>query len=92
MSTELTINELEALDQLVDEHCDDNPTNCYSAQTRPIDIGPQDWTEQQKGGLVASLIKKDLIWLCRGEEYSLGCDVLVITDEGLAERSKRAGI
>tara|TARA_R110001606_G_scaffold93969_1_gene208510 strand:- start:156 stop:422 length:267 start_codon:yes stop_codon:yes gene_type:complete len=88
MSTELTINELEALNQLVTFHNGDNPTEFWCADTEPTDIGPEDWTDQQRGGLVASLIKKGLAQLFRAEEYSLGCDILVVTNEGLAARSR----
>ena len=80
----LTENEILVLNQLVSNHCGEEVTSPYGSEGGyPNEVGPKGWSKQQRGGLVASLLKKGLIELYNGKEYSLGCDILAITDSGL---------
>tara|TARA_R110002074_G_scaffold356008_1_gene528050 strand:- start:22 stop:339 length:318 start_codon:yes stop_codon:yes gene_type:complete len=79
----LTINEVQALDDLCDGHDGEDLTSPYGSQNEPECIGPAGWNMQQRGALIASLIKKGLAQHNEGEEYSLGCDIITITKKGL---------
>lgn len=79
----LTFNEVQALNDLCDGHDGEDFTSPYGSQNEPECIGPAGWNMQQRGALIASLIKKGLAQHNDGKEYSLGCDIITITNEGL---------
>ena len=83
MTIEITEHENLALRQLIQWHSAEDPTSLCGSETGPREIGPRDYTAQQSGGLAASLLKKGLVQLCTAREYSIGCDVLVLNDDGI---------
>ena len=80
----LTFNEVQALNDLCDSHDGEDLTSPYGSQSDPASVGPTGWNMQQRGALIASLIKKGLAYHYDGEEHSLGCDIITITNKGLA--------
>ena len=79
----LTTNEVQALNDLCEGHDGEDLTCPYGSTNEPAYIGPAGWNMQQRGALIASLIKKGLAQHNDGEEFSLGCDIITITNEGL---------
>lgn len=79
----ITQNEQDALNQLFNGHDGEDLTSPYGGHFAPEDLGPVEWNKKQRGGLVTSLLKKGLVEIYDAKEYSLGCDIIVLTYKGL---------
>jgi hypothetical protein len=79
----LTTNEVFVLNQLLENHDGEDLTSPYGSQNYPNEVCPIGWNAQQQGGLISSLLKKGFVNIYNGKEYSLGCDVITITEDGI---------